>query len=289
MGFFDKQYDQMNLQEVCYRLPSELAVGSLKRRITDLMTLLDFVKTVGGQPTFVPELKEHINNLISNETVPNVLAVFDKEQHKSLFGWLNETNKNRLKNEGRASLDRKFLFNLAGNKDLEDLKAVLTNILEEPEVKIMAVSSVLNKADPEIFGQLMDIVIRDKRPEVRQCVLALNSKNANLVSDNQLLVGLKAFVVSFTKLPQINKLDFKLFSNLKPLERLGALGKYFTYFRPYHKISVFSTNPSQEEFDTILFAGCLEHNDLVVELNEKFKQLTQMDEPVKDTDDEDEI
>src|SRR5690348_15663216 len=125
MSIFDQAYDEMTLQEVCFRLPGELAVRALKRRVNDLPTLLDFIKAVGSQPTFVPDLKQHINGLITNEQVADVLTLFGQETHSSLFGWLDDANKNRLKNEGRESLSTKFLFNLAGEKDLDDLKYVL--------------------------------------------------------------------------------------------------------------------------------------------------------------------
>ena len=50
---------------------------------------------------------------------------------------------------------------------------------------------------------------------------------------------------------------------------------------------VFNPAPSEEEFQLILFAGCIEHNERVVKLNELYKQITEADPP-KDAD-EDEV
>ena len=46
MSFFDQAYDDMSLEEVCYRLPSDLAVNALKRRVTNLDTLMSFIEKV---------------------------------------------------------------------------------------------------------------------------------------------------------------------------------------------------------------------------------------------------
>ena len=283
MSIFDQAYDEMSLQEVCYRLPGDLAVRALKRRVNGLPELLDFIKTVGSQPTFVPDLKNHINGLITTETVADVLTLFGQETHSSLFGWLDDANKNRLKNEGRDSLSTKFLFNLAGEKDLEDLKHVLDSVLKDAAPRTSAVLSVLDKADSKIFPQLMDVVSKDTRPEVRECILAINnSANSNLVSDHQRTVALKAFVKSTSSLPYMGKQNFKSFTALKPKERLDAISKYFNYFPSFRKIDIFEPSPTQEEFDMILFAGCIEFNDLVSKLSNRYKEITELDPPVAD-------
>ena len=286
MSIFDAAYDEMSLSEVCYRLPGELAVRSLKRRIDNLPTLLDFIKTIGTQPNFVPELKTHINGIISNEAVADIIATFDKSLHSSLFGWLDDSNKARIKNEGRASLDVKLLFNLADEKDLDDLKYVLDSVLKDPTLRTSQIHSVLNKAEHKIFPQLMDMVAADPRPEVKECILAVRSNN-DLISDHQRTVALKAFVKSTNRLPYLNKQNFKSFSALKPKERLDALNKYFNYFPSYRQIEIFEPSPTQEEFDMIVFAGCLEYNDLVVSLSSRYKQITQEEAPlVKEEDDD---
>jgi hypothetical protein len=77
----------------------------------------------------------------------------------------------------------------------------------------------------------------------------------------------------------IQALHFKLFSQLKPLERLMALKKYFSYFPKFHKIRVFDPEPTQEEFDMTLFAGCIEHNDIVNDITQAYKDITESDPP----------
>jgi hypothetical protein len=289
MSFFDEAYDAMTLDEISYRLPSELAVNALKRRLDNLPTLLDFIKTIGTQPSYVKELKDHINGIISNEKVADIVQVFDTTLQPSLFGWLNEENKNRIKDEGRASLDKKFVFNLAGEEDLEDLKYVLEETLKEPTANTPHIRAVLDKANYKIFPQLMNIIVGDTRPEVRETILGVRDpQNNSLISDYQRTAALKAFVKSNNRLPYINKQNFKSFTALKPKERLDALNKYLGYFPSFRQLEVFDPMPTQEEFDMILFAGCLEYNDLVVKLSHKYKEITQESAPVE-TDDEDEI
>ena len=48
MSFFDQAYDEMSWQEICYRLPSELAIDALQRRINNLDTLRMFFDNVGN-------------------------------------------------------------------------------------------------------------------------------------------------------------------------------------------------------------------------------------------------
>ena len=47
MSIFDQAYDNMSWQEVCYRLPGDLAVNALKRRVNNLDTLKMFFDNVG--------------------------------------------------------------------------------------------------------------------------------------------------------------------------------------------------------------------------------------------------
>lgn len=289
MGFFDEAYDAMTLDEICYRLPGDLAVSALKRRVDNLPTLLDFVKTIGTQPSYVPDLKAHINGVISKEKVADIVQIFDATLQPALFGWLNEENKNRIKGEGRTSLDKKFIFNLAGDTDLEDLKYVLEETLKEPVANTAHIRAVLDKANYKVFPQLMDMVLGDTRPEVRETILGVRDpQNNGLISDYQRTAALKALVKSTNRLPYINKQNFKSFTALKPKERLDALNRYFNYFPTYRQLEVFDPMPTQEEFDMILFAGCLEHNDLVVSLSKRYKEITQDSPPeTKDTDEDD--
>ncbi len=279
MSIFDQAYDEMTLTEVCSRLPGELAIKAITRRINDLPSLLDFVKTVGSQPSFVKDLSAHINDVFSKYSTQDILNTFEQGLHPSLFAWLNDGNKNRLKNEGKDKISTTFLFNLSGSKELDSLKSVLENVLGEQSVRQSAVLSVLNKADQDIFPQLLDIVVKDQRPEVRECILAISTfGNNQLVSDLQKTIALKAFVKS-GQLRAVNVLDFKLFSTLKPLERLTALAKYLNYFPTYRQVKVFDPSPTEDEFNLILFAGCIEHNDLVSKLSKQYKEITEEDAP----------
>jgi len=282
MSFFDQAYDEMSLIEVCARLPSELAISAIKRRVNDLRTLLEFMEASGAQPASVVEIKEYFNEILSKYTTDDVFDIFKEDNHPLLFNWLNKANAEKLKNEGKAKLTRKFKFNLAGDKDLDLLDEVMTETLSENIVKQSAVLSILSKANNTIFNQLVERIIKDKRPEVRQCLLAV-SHNSDLLTEHQLVVGLKALAASTENVMMIGQLlDMKLFSALKPMERLVSLEKYLNMFPTYKQIKVFSPEPSKEELEMILFSGCIEHNDLVVKLNQQYKDIT---ETVKEEED----
>ena len=50
---------------------------------------------------------------------------------------------------------------------------------------------------------------------------------------------------------------------------------------------MFNPAPSFDEFQMILFAGCIEYNERIVKINDLYKLITEADPPVK-KDDEDE-
>lgn len=286
MSIFDQAYDEMTLVEVCVRLPGELAVNALKRRINDLVSLLEFLETAGSQPADIKPVREHVNNILNKYSVVDIFDTFKQESHPALFNWLNEENAKRLKEEGKDKLTRKFKFNLSKDNDIETLGEVLIDILAEDFVNQPAIVSVLQKADSTVFNQLLDSVIRDARPEVKQCILGV-STNRGLLTDHQLTIGLKAFAQSATPLAGIGGLlNFKLFSALRPDERLYALEKYFSYFPKYRQLSVFNPEPSKEEFDLILFAGCIEQNDLVSKLNKVYQEITEELPPKEESEDD---
>jgi hypothetical protein len=285
MSIFDQAYDEMTLVEVCVRLPGDLAIRALKRRINDLVSLKEFVETVASQPADIKEVRSHINSVLNKYAATDILDTFPQEYHPSLFKWLSEDNAKRLKEDGKDKLTRKFKFNLSKGDELDTLDEVLKDVLAEEFVQHSQVISVLNKADATVFNQLLDRVVKDKRPEVRQCILSVVS-NRDLLSEHQLTMGLKAFAQSGSQLNGLGGLlSFKSFSSLKPAERLPALQKYFNYFPKYRQLQIFSPEPSKEEFDLILFAGCIEQNDLVTSLSSQYQQITE-ELPPKDTEDD---
>jgi hypothetical protein len=281
MGFFDAAFDNMSLEEVGYRLPGELAVSALKRRITNLDTLLTFFASCGTKSNGVKELKAHINSILNAYSATDILAKFDETHHPTLFGWVDAANQNRLKTDGRAALTTKLLFNMTDDKDVAGLTEVLDRTLKDPELKQSAVLSVLHKADTAVFPNLVNKIIRDPRPEVRCLVLSVGTEaKRKQMGPNTLLVGLKALAKSTATGTRCTDLqDFNLFGQLKASERLTALKKYLDQFPKYRKASAFLKEPTDEELDFILFAGCLDQNDLVVELKEMYNQITKAEAP----------
>lgn len=282
MSFFDQAYDEMSWQEVCYRLPSELAVNAIKRRVTNLDTLRMLFENVGAQPANIKPLKEHINNIVSAEDPDDILDAFAEDFEKVLFSWLDSTNKDKLRNHDASKLSTKFLFNVTSSDDRSGLKEIMNRVLQDPVPNQSYIRSVLNKADDNHFPTLLDTILKDSRPEVRVCVLGVGGLSNNAkISDLQKTIGLKALAKCSSNAPigNINVLSIQTFASLKPLERLTALERYLRYFPLYKKVSAFSPTPTQDEFDMILFAGCIEHNERVTKINELYKKITTEDNP----------
>ena len=154
MSFFDSAFDQMSFSEVSFRLPSEIAVRALQRRIINLDTLLSFFAICGNNSTGVPELKKHINTVLNSSSAKDILAKFEEKYHPTLFSWIDDANKARLKKDGASALNTKLLFNMTDGKDAEGLESILDSILAEKELKQASVLSVLQKAELQAFPQL---------------------------------------------------------------------------------------------------------------------------------------
>lgn len=280
MSLFDAAYDAMSWEEISYRLPGELAVKALKRRIINLDTLFNFFASCGTNANGVKDVKEHVNIVLAKYSAQDILTKFSEEHHPTLFGWVNDANKTRLKKDGKAQLTTKFLFNMTDEKDGEGLEEVLDRVLSDVSVKPSAVLSVLRKANLTVFPQLINKIIRDKRNEVKCCVLSVgDDSKRKLLGNNMLLVGLKAFAKSGVELGNMDLLDFNLIASLRPGERLSVLKKYLSMFPLYHKRSAFVKDPTDEELDLTLFAGCIDQNDLVVELKDLYNKITKEDKP----------
>lgn len=296
MSIFDSAYDEMSWKEVSYRLPGELAVSALQRRMNNLDSLYEFMTTVGSQPANLIKVREMVNNIISNTSIDDIFKKFETDKHPLLFNWLNTTNAKRVKELGRSYLSIEFLFNLTTPDDLDGMQEILDRCLSEQEVRISKIVSVLSKVDSEHFQTLLSSVLIDKRPEVRVSLLGIHSDaNWRTVSELQKLVAIKALAKcsplsdpndpndTQVKGPNsIQSLNFNLFAQLKPMERLMALKKYFSYFPKFHKIVVFNPAPTQEEFEFTLFAGCIEHNDIVNDITNIYKDITISDPPKED-------
>lgn len=289
MSFFDQVYDEMSWQEVCYRLPSELAVNALKRRVNNLETLQMFFDNVGDQPISVKELKSHVNNILNLENPADILDKFGTNYEKVIFNWMDDTNRQRLKNHDQSKLSTKFLFNVADSGSREDLHALMGRVLSEATINQSHIRSILSKADNTHINSLVDVILKDARPEVRACVLSVGSlTNKSMISDMQMIIGLKALAqCNYGNRPSsISVLSIEAFANLRPLERLNALEIYLGYFPEYKKIQAFDPAPTDDEFNMILFAGCIEHNERVTKLNEKYNRITKEDPPDNGEDEE---
>jgi hypothetical protein len=283
MGFFDSVYDEMSLEEVSYRLPSDLAIRALKRRVLNLDTLIVFFASVGAKPTGVPELKEHVNSILASNSTTDILDKFEEKYHPTLFSWCNDSNRKRIKEDGSSKLTVKLLHNMTDAKDAVGMETVLDRVLANPTPTTSEVGAVLRKADLTIFPNLVNKVVRDQRPEVRSCLLALGDQyKAKMLGDNTRLVALKAWAKSGVDLAGVDKLDFGLFSTLRPAERMTTLKRYLGFFPLYRKAHVFLTDPTEDELDLILFAGCMTQTEDVAAMKTLYNQITKEDKPAEE-------
>ena len=57
-----------------------------------------------------------------------------------------------------------------------------------------------------------------------------------------------------------------------------ALDRYLNYFPTYRKVKVFDPEPTEDEMNLILFAGCFQFNDLVEKIVEKYNKITKLEQ-----------
>ena len=117
MSIFDKAYDEMTMAQICSRLPGELAVRALRRRILNLDTLFSFVEVNGSSNTNVGELKNHVNGILASSSLDDIFNTFKQEAHPTLFQWLDSDNTKRIKENAKDKLTTTFRFNLTDSDD----------------------------------------------------------------------------------------------------------------------------------------------------------------------------
>lgn len=287
MSFIEKIYDQLSLEEIICRIPSEHALNALKKRVSDLNGLkLFFNANDAGGASKSKTVKEHINTVLGQSDPKEIFSEFDQSYHTAIFGWLNDENKKKFVNEARDVMTIEFVYNISDTKSIEDMDYITDRILNASVLEPSKITTVLRSVEKNIFATLLNKVLRDQRPEARATVLSIVGKNFEEVSDHQKMIGLKAFAKlssDSAKVNHINSLDFKLFKDLKPLERIMALDKYLDHFPPYKKIKAFDPEPSEDEMNIILFAGCFQYTDLIDSIKEKYEKITQLDKPEDET------
>ena len=282
--FLNKIFDDMTWDELICRLPGELAVAAINRKVSDFDKMKEFFEHQDRNAFNVTGIKDHINSMISNTSVTDILVAFPKEEHPVLFKWINEDNKKRIMDEGKKELSIEFVFNLTKSDDLDGMSELLDRILATDPPEIKKISSVIGKVDSKYFQLFVERLLKDKRAQVRACVLSTHNQGYDTISDHQKLVALKALAKlpsADQRLSYINPIDFPLFANMKPFERLTALDIYLGYFPEFKKIQVFKTKPTEEEFNSILFAGCFDHTTLVENIMKKYKAITEQELPAE--------
>ena len=319
MSIFDKAYDEMSMAQVCSRLPGELSIRALKRRILNLDTLYSFIEINKHAHNNVQELKWLVNGILASASLDEIFEKFKPEAHPVLFQWLDDSNTKRIKDNAKDKLTTTFRFNLTDSTDEAELSSIMDKVLAEDlqgivntmdpncqdctslgeacdnhyvaptsENSSKRIRAVLDKASPDVFKTLVEKVLADKRPEVKASVLGVvGSRNRRTLTDNQMLIALKAFAKADTSsLRSVKTLSYSIFAELRPLERLAALEKYFAYYPEYRKLEVFDPMPTLEEFKFLLFSCTVEHYERVETLISRFRNITELDPPVHE-DDED--
>ena len=279
MGFFDQAYDEMTMGEVICRLPGELALKSLKKRLSDLDTVHEFITSAPNSLSKVSEINYHINDILKGEDVGDILEKFESESHPILFQWMSSDNSKRVSDDAGAELDIKFAFNLTKSDDLDGMTGILDRILAESSPEASQVQSVLEKSKGDVFLSLANTVLRDSRELVRAVPICLSYVNRSKLSDHQQVVSLKAYASAMPG-RKINVLGFDLFTNLRAGERYGVLSAYLDQFPTHRKLQCFNPMPTDTEFDFLLFAGSIDDNERMQSIKDRFIAITQLDPEV---------
>lgn len=276
-SFIDSIFDNMSIDELVCRLPGENALNAIKRRFGGIQGISDMLNSQDGKTiSGLKEVKHYINDVVKDADVEEINGVFGEDSFVRLFNLLAEDTKYKLLDKGKNTFPIKVVFNLADKKDLTAMSSILDRILSTNNTENVSAQclSVLNSISPECFNILAPRVLSDSRPEVSAVILSIgNGVNYRVISDHQKMIALK----SFAKLPAsnrglafVNSIDFKLFQNLKPLERLMALGRYLNHA---DKKQPFDPMPTRDEMEEALFAGCFQYNDMVEDIMKQYDNM----------------
>jgi len=281
MSVFDDAYDEMSWEEVCCRLPGNLAINAIKRRVNNIDTVKMLFENTGREPLRVPEIKQLVNSILSEETVDKMFDVLgSKDMQHVLYAWLDDSNTERLRDYKSDSMDIKLLFNVTKPDDKEGLIRVLSRALDEPDPPESYIKAIFRKANTECIPSLVDMLVKDKRDIVKASLLSLPLLyDSNFVSAHYKTIALKSLAKCSGNLNTINRLNINAFVNLRPNERLTSLEKYFEHFPPYKKIKVFVPMPSDDEFKAVLFSNCAKYYDRVNKIKDTYDKITKLDDP----------
>jgi len=258
MSFFEQAFDAMTMGEIICRLPGLSKLESIR---------------------------SHINQVLSGESVDDILETFEENTHPKLFQWMSSDNSLRVKDEGIDKIDVKFTFNLTKSDDLDGLGDVLNIVLAEDSADAPKIQAVLEKATADVFNNLINKVLKDERELVRAIPICLSYRQRKNLTDHQKLISLKAYASSMPG-RTIDVLDFKLFSQLRAGERYSVLSTYLGQFPSYRKYKCFDPMPSETEFDVLLFAGSIDDHELIGAIRKKFEAVTKLDPPATDDSEE---
>lgn len=272
MSFFDKMFDDMSNNELVCRLPGELAFKALKRKVTNLESMFKFVM-VSNTIINIIEVKNYFNDIIANNSIDDALEVF-KDKHALLFSICNEQNRKRLKDSDNSKKDYKLLFNCSNAKDADELHKALLLVLESEEIKQSAIISILHKADQSVIPRLVNVITKDKRPEVRCSLLYLGSVAKRRMLDSAItLMALKALGQSSIVSHGIDKQKFSVFCDLQPEHRIPALKAYLNLFVQLKPTNPFDDFPTEEMINIALFAGAIDNVCVAEEIKKLYDEI----------------
>lgn len=283
MGFFDDAYDEMSFKEVSFRLPSELAISSIKRRVNNTESAVEFINSAPKAFEF-KEVKDIVNSVMVSDGFKGFFDAF-KEKEATLFKWVSKDNRANLIENHFSDIPLKLAFNMVDKNDADKMKLLFNMIIRDPESVKAQMRAIIDKASVSLKMELIDAVVKSSRDDLKIGVLETSfDKWEELVDNRTIHLCLKSlashaikndFDVNFVP---INALSFSSFDKLKPMERLASLKAYLKAVdavkRPSgSKIKPFKEDITEEQIENALFAGSVNENDLVTEIKGLFSSI----------------
>ncbi len=267
----EQVFEKMSLKQIVCRLPGKHATEAFKKRINKVNKLADFLKAANRQTQSLKNIKEHINNVINDSNINELLKSMDSKHYSTLYGWLDQSNRNRFLKEGKGKLSIEFLFNLTDSSDLEGMKDIFQLILSKEQPKLSQITSVLNKINYKNVEDLIKLINKDNL--YSSLLFISNKTNFDQISDILKIKAVLSLKPNQNEYPTyIQSLNLNLFKTLNPIQRLNALDAYLSYFPKSMQIIVFNPESTIEEFN-LLFKDCSEFSDLKLKIIDTYHKI----------------
>lgn len=229
----------------------------------------------GDMYQVLPETKKKINTILNSylEKFDNI----DWWRFEAYRDWFDDTMKANLTKRWLEDGNAKTIW-MADYVPRDSKLAVqaltrLTDIYKSRRTKrnILTIESLFRQLSDEHLEKACEVVSKST-PAIAVCLLSRED-----IDEKYTLKGLKALSKLSRQRSVSVKIDFDMLKHLGPKARLDAMKQLLGMIDKYagnEDRLPFTNIPNREEVETFLFPCSLKYNEQVVELIEKFDQLT---------------